>query len=270
MSIVWLIALSAIALAGLMALAWLIVLRTGKSGWADAIWSGAIGLVGLFAVLTPLGDAVAPAPRAWLVAAILLVWSVRLALHIALRTAGGGEDPRYAALKDEWGANWRAQMLLFLEIQAAAAFLLVLALLAAAHNPAPLGLWDALGVLIAIVAIGGEALADRQMQAFRADPANRGKVCDTGLWGLSRHPNYFFEWLGWIAYVPIALSAPLLYPWGFAVLIAPALIYLLLVHLSGIPPLEAHMMRSRPEAFTAYTARVRAFWPVPKPNRSPS
>ena len=79
----------------------------------------------------------------------------------------------------------------------------------------PLGLGDAIGVLIAVVAIVGEAISDGQLSAFKRDPANKGKVCDTGLWALSRHPNYFFEWLHWLAYVAIGVSFAG-YGWGFA------------------------------------------------------
>jgi len=113
-------------------------------------------------------------------------------------------------------------------------------------------------------ALLGETVADRQMAAFRADPANRGKIADTGLWGLSRHPNYFFEWLGWWSYPLIAIGTSADWAWGWAALAAPAMMYWLLVHASGIPPLEKAMLESRGEAFRAYQKRVRAFFPLPK------
>ena len=113
-----------------------------------------------------------------------------------------------------------------------------------------------------IAAIAGEATSDAQMRAFKADPRNKGKVCDTGLWSLSRHPNYFFEWLAWLAYIPIGVS--LAYPWGWLAVAGPLLMYWLLVHASGIPPLEAHMLRSRGKAFRDYQQRVNAFWPGPQ------
>ena len=136
--------------------------------------------------------------------------------------------------------------------------------------PRGLGAKDALGVLVFLGALAGAALSDEQLRRFKADPANRGKVCDVGLWGYSRHPNYFFEWLGWVAFPIIAISGAHL--WGLAAFAAPALMYLLLVHVSGIPPLEAHMQRSRGAAFDLYRARVNAFFPGPQrnPRRSPS
>jgi steroid 5-alpha reductase family enzyme len=155
-------------------------------------------------------------------------------------------------------------MFLFLQVQAAAALLLVGTILLAARNPAPtLGWGDALGAAILVVAIFGEAIADRQLRQFRAISVNRGRVCDKGLWGISRHPNYFFEWLGWTAYAVIALAPNAQPVTAWLALIGPLLMYWLLVHVSGVPPLEAHMLKSRGPEFRAYQARVSAFWPIP-------
>ena len=120
---------------------------------------------------------------------------------------------------------------------------------------------DLLGVAIFGIAVVGESVADRQMAQFRADPANRGKICDVGLWSWSRHPNYFFEWLMWLSYPAIAIGLD--YPAGFLALGAPITMYWLLVHVSGVPPLEQHLARSRPEAFQRYSRRVSMFWPRP-------
>jgi steroid 5-alpha reductase family enzyme len=110
-------------------------------------------------------------------------------------------------------------------------------------------------------ALLGAALADEQLRRFRANSANRGKICDRGLWSWSRHPNYFFEWLGWVAFPLIALSGGDLI--GLTAFAAPILMYVLLAHVSGVPPLEAHMKRSRGAAFEAYCARVNVFFPGP-------
>lgn len=260
----------AFALALVMTGAWAIVARGGRSGWIDAIWSFATGAAGVTLALMPLGGAEV-GWRQWAVAGMAGLWSLRLGLHIAARTAGGADDPRYAALRDEWGQGWRTRLLMFLQIQAAAAFLLASSIAAAAHDPSPFpNLADFLGVAILLAAVAGEAVADRQLARFRADPANEGRVCDVGLWGLSRHPNYFFEWLGWTAYAIIAIDPSASYGWGFAALAGPAFMYWLLVHVSGIPPLEAHMLRSRGERFRAYQRRVNAFWPGPPATSSPS
>ena len=256
--------LSAVCLSATMAGAWLVALRTGRSGWIDAIWSFATGVFGAAFALIPLADDELHW-RQMLVATLALAWSLRLGVHIAVRTAHGGDDPRYKQLREEWGDGFQARLFWFLQIQALAALALVLSIMLAAHNPAPdLAFSDWLGVAVLLVAVVGETIADRQLSAFRSDPANKGKVCNVGLWGVSRHPNYFFEWSGWLAYPVIAIDLTGAYPWGWLAFAGPLLMYWLLVHASGIPPLEAHMLRSRGEAFREYQRRVNAFWPGPQ------
>jgi steroid 5-alpha reductase family enzyme len=152
-------------------------------------------------------------------------------------------------------------MFAFLMIQAAAAALLTLSMLVAARNPAPaLRPADWAGIAILAVAIAGEGVADGQMRRFR-DRAQKGAVCDTGLWGWSRHPNYFFEWLGWCAYPVIAVNID----WwpGWIALTGPVFMFWLLRYVSGVPPLEDAMLRSRGARFAEYQRRVSAFFPLP-------
>ena len=251
----------------IMALVWAITLRPGRSGWIDVVWSLATGIAGCLAALVPLGHPGAGSHRPGLVAALVLGWGLRLGLHIASRTTSGHDDPRYAALRAEWGAHFATRSFWFLQIQALAAMFLAAVAALAAHNPGdgmPIGGWrvqDATGVALMLLGIGGEALADCQLQKFRREPANSGQVCDRGLWGLSRHPNYFCEWLVWAGVAVMAIDLAGDYPAGWLALAGPLLMYGLLVHASGIPPLEAHMLRSREEVFRAYQARVNAFWP---------
>jgi steroid 5-alpha reductase family enzyme len=124
-----------------------------------------------------------------------------------------------------------------------------------------LRLQDYAGLLILLIGIAGEALADAQLKRFRDNPANSGRVCDAGLWRGSRHPNYFFEWFGWLAYPVVGLSADC--PWGFATLLAPIFMYWILVHVTGIPPLEQQMLRSRGERYRDYQLRTSRFFPLP-------
>ena len=143
---------------------------------------------------------------------------------------------------------------------------LVFAIFVAARFPDPaLRPQDYLGALILLAGITGEALADAQLKRFRGDPANNGRVCDVGLWRWSRHPNYFFQWFGWLAYPVIALSVddPLSYPWGWASLLAPVFMYWILVHVTGIPPLEQQMLRSRGARYRDYQSRTSMFFPLP-------
>lgn len=106
----------AIALAAVMAAAWLIQRRTGQSGWVDAAWSLAVGLVGAVMALAPIAGAAWPTPRQAAVAVMALAWSGRLGLHILGRTLRGGEDARYQALRDEWGADFPRRLFWFLQI----------------------------------------------------------------------------------------------------------------------------------------------------------
>jgi steroid 5-alpha reductase family enzyme len=240
-----------------MAGAWGVQRVTGLSGWIDTIWSLAVGFGGIVAALFADGEF----GRRMTVLILIAIWAARLASHIGFRTHGGGEDPRYLKLIEEWGDRAPSRLFLFLQIQALAAFILVLAIYLAAANDTPFPrLLDGLAILVAIVALAGEAIADRQLARFRSTPAAKTEVCEIGLWRYSRHPNYFFEWLFWCAWPIFALTPP---AWTWISLLAPALMYWLLVHVSGIPPLEEHMLRSRGDKFRAHQNRVNAFFPGP-------
>jgi steroid 5-alpha reductase family enzyme len=267
MTVLYLEAVAAIAvsLSILMAIAWLVRERTGNSGWVDTIWTFAVGLTGAGSALWPVAGE-APNPRQWLVAALVAIWSLRLGIHIAIRTAAITDDPRYAAFASEWGVNSARRMFVFLQNQGLGSIPLVFAIFVAARFPlAVLRAQDYLGAAILFAGIAGEALADAQLKRFREQPANKGLVCDAGLWRWSRHPNYFFEWFGWLAYPVIALSIdhPLHYPWGWATLLAPAFMYWILVYVTGIPPLEEQMLRSRGDRYRAYQSRTSVFFPLP-------
>lgn len=260
MSVVVQIALAA-TLSIVMAFAWAIANRTRQSGWIDAIWSLAVGLSGLVGALFPFGETTS---RQFLVASLAIVWSLRLGVHIARRTLGGADDPRYTHLQREWGRDAKQKLFWFLQTQALVAWFLAFSIGVAAHRPTPrLDVLDLMGIVIFLVAIVGEAVADRQLHSFSRDRARKGGICDVGLWRHSRHPNYFFEWLVWVAFSLIAIDIEGAYVWGWSALIGPALMYWLLVHVSGIPPLEAHMLRSRGAPFRDYQRRVNAFWPGP-------
>jgi steroid 5-alpha reductase family enzyme len=249
-----------------MMLAWVIQWRTTNCGWVDVCWTFATGALGLMFALAPIGWPLTW--RSWAVAALAASWSLRLGLHIARRTAGGTEDPRYTEYRHKWGAQYQPKMFGLLQIQALFAFLPALSMLLAARNPDPDLRWlDVAALVVLAIALVGETAADRQMEQFRADPANKGQVCDTGLWRYSRHPNYFFEWLSWMAYPLFAIDAA--WPWGWLGFVGPAVMYWLLVYVSGIPPLEQQMLKTRPDAFRAYMARTNAFFPGP-PGAAPA
>jgi steroid 5-alpha reductase family enzyme len=259
----YLVALAAIALSLsiLMAGAWMVQQRTGNSGWVDTIWTFSVGLVGAVSSLWPFAGT-PPNARQWLVAALVMMWSLRLGVHIAVRTSGISDDPRYAAFAREWGVNAPRRMFVFLQNQGLGSVPLVFAIFVAAHFPGDVLRWrDCLAALVLLAGIIGEAIADSELKQFRETPGRHGQVCDVGLWRWSRHPNYFFQWLGWLAYPLIAISPD--YGWGWASLFAPVFMYWILVHVTGVPPLEEQMLRSRGERYRDYQSRTSTFFPLP-------
>jgi steroid 5-alpha reductase family enzyme len=251
------------ALSAVMAVAWRVQQRTGNSGWVDTIWTFGLGAIGIAAALAPLTQS-SPTGRQMIVAVFLLAWALRLGVHIATRTMGISDDPRYAELIRGWAGDARRQMFWLLQKQALVSIPLAVSVFLAAHSPSPdFRLQDLAAIGIMLVALSGEGIADGQLRRFRNNPRNRGRVCNAGLWRWSRHPNYFFEWLGWVSYPLLAIDLSSAYPWGWLALAGPACMYWLLAHVSGIPPLEQHMLRSRGDAYRDYQDRTSAFFPTP-------
>jgi steroid 5-alpha reductase family enzyme len=233
-----------------MTVSWLVQKKLGNAGWTDVFWTFGTGVCGVVAALWP--DPYAHQPRQWLVAVLIAVWSLRLGLYIAFRVARGDvEDPRYARMRKSYGDRFQAVMFKLSIVQPPATALLVISI----------ALADFVGVAILVVAIAGEALADDQMNRFRTDKANKGKVINVGLWRWSRHPNYFFEWFGWLAYPVIAMH--LNRPESWASMIAPVVMYQVLTKLTGIPPTEAALVASKGDAYRDYQKRVSPFFPLP-------
>jgi steroid 5-alpha reductase family enzyme len=254
------LALTGWAIAALvMALLWIVQRATGNAGIVDVVWSLGTGIAAAAFALLAGG---LPA-RGGLVAGLAFIWGTRLGLYLLFRVLGEEEDVRYQEMRKDHGARFQLWIFGFFQLQALWVMLFALPMLFAATNPRPLGWTDALGVLIWLVSVGGEALADAQLARFRRDPANRGKVCRIGLWGWSRHPNYFFEWLQWWAYVAIGAGGPL----GWATLFGPAVMYFFLRRVTGIPPTEERLVVSRGEAYRQYQREVNALFPAP-PRRS--
>lgn len=222
---------------------------------ADTIWTVGLGMGALVYHLVAGLDSV----RSWVVILIIGVWSFRLSYHLFVnRVFNGHEDPRYRVLADRWGPKApRNFYFLFIAQILFIGLFLYPVILAMEHGTAA-WLWtDSLAVLIAIVAVVGETVADRQLARFRGDPANLGGVCREGLWRYSRHPNYFFEWLHWFAYVAFAWPAAHSWP----VLIGPVAMYLFLRFFTGVPYAERSSLKSRGEAYRRYQATTNAFFP---------
>lgn len=251
--------LAVAALCAGFAVLYLLARRLDNYGIVDVAWSYAFGaLAACYALFAPGW----PVRRA-LVASMVVLWSLRLGTHLLIRVSRHHpvEDTRYAQLRRDWAANFHPKMFGFFQLQAVSVVLLGTAFLLASRNPAPaLHPLEVAGLALWLVALSGEALADAQLAAFKRDPANRGQVCDRGLWRYSRHPNYFFEWLIWVAYFVFALGSP----WGWLAAIGPAGMLYLLLRVTGIPLAEEQSLRSKGDAYRRYQAATSAFVPLPR------
>lgn len=254
---VWpMILVGTIAAVGLLFVLWLLHLRWRNAAVVDVGWTVAIGLQAVSAALLGPGDLT----RRVVVGAVGVAWSARLATHLARRVASEPEDARYAELRARWGGNLRLKFLAFFLFQGVLAVALSAPFyVAAADTSAQLSPFLIAGVVLAIVSVIGEGTADAQLRRFKSDPTNRGQVCRVGLWGWSRHPNYFFDWLIWCAFVLLALGSP----YGWATVGSPLLMLYFLLRVTGIPATEAHALRSRGAAYERYQQEVSAFVPLP-------
>jgi len=259
-----------------MAVTFAVARRLRNFGIVDVVWSlGFTPIVWLYAGLAALrAHDVKLArfeewnwPAALVLTALVTGWSLRLGLHLWVRVRSHHpvEDVRYARLREEWGPQTDRKMAGFFQVQGVLQVVLSLPWLLTIlddHSTQEFQLtwlhW--LGVALWVIGLLGESIADRQLAAFRADPANKGKVCQLGLWNYSRHPNYFFEWLVWVGYAVFALSAP----WGWLSLLAPALMWHFLVNVTGIPMTEELSVKSKGDAYRDYQRSTSAFVPWPK------
>lgn len=250
--------ISGALIAGVMLLLWVLSLALRDSSIADIAWGPVF--VAVAAVGAVLGDGWAG--RQLLVLAMVALWGLRLGWHIHRRNKGKGEDPRYAKWREEYGGSWWWVSLfrVFL-LQGAVLWIVSLPIQVVMALPGAerFTAWDAIGELVWAAGFLMEAIADAQLAAFKADPQKSG-ILDDGLWTYTRHPNYFGEaMLWWGIWVP-ALAVP----WGWATVVSPIIMMILLRYVSGVP-LAERMMEGRP-GWDAYARRVRVF--VPGPRRS--
>lgn len=244
------------AMAAMMAGLWWVQFRRHNAGIVDVAWSFGTGLCALWFAATADGDPI----RRTMTAVLAGVWALRLGGMLFVRVSSEEEDGRYRMLRDKWGPRTQPLMFGFFQIQALWAVMFALPMLAAASNPSPSpSFLDLAGIGVWLIGVGGETVADRQLQAFRANPANKGQVCRRGLWAWSRHPNYFFEWIHWGGYVLLAAGGPLAW-----LAVAGMLVMLLfLTKVTGIPLTEARSIQSRGDAYRDYQRTTSPFVPFP-------
>lgn len=255
------VALAALLMVQAFTLTWFIQRRTRNAGEVDAVWAWSLGGCAVIYALTATGD-----PLGRLVMGVLgLLWGLRLGSYLWRRNHGKAEDGRYARLRAGWGARADFNMFWFFQFQVVMALLLSVGFWVIATSPVTPAFWQiALALVIWLVSVAGEGIADRQLQRHREQPGNRGKVCRSGLWRYSRHPNYFFECLHWLAYVPLAVGAPW---WGLS-LLPPLIMAWLLLKMSGLPVTEAQAAATRPD-YADYIATTSAFIPWPPRAQKP-
>lgn len=255
MSVYLLVAIGWLILASAMALLWLIQRRTNDAGIVDVAWAAGIGVLAVFYAIAGNGLV----ERRFIVAAMAAIWAFRLAIYILKdRVLSGNEDGRYQALREDWAEHFQSKIFWFFQAQGLLSVLFSLPVLVAmSASRQRIGILDGLGLLIWTTAVIGESVADKQLSAFRADPANKGRTCRQGLWKTSRHPNYFFEWLHWWSYAVIAFAAT---GWWIAAA-APIIMLVFILFVTGIPPTEARALRSRGDDYRDYQRTTSAFIP---------
>jgi steroid 5-alpha reductase family enzyme len=233
---------------------WMLQRKTKNAAIVDAGWSAVVAALAIFYATQARGmDG-----RRLAIASMMGSWGARLSIHLLYdRILGKPEDGRYADLRrkhahaDKW-FFW------FFQAQAAAAVLFSTPALFASVNPVPeFSSLEIIGATLWIAGFAGETTADRQLLHFKMDPENQGRTCQAGLWRYSRHPNYFFEWIIWVANATFAAASP----WGWLSMSCPVLMLYLLLRVTGVPPTEAQALRSRGDEYRGYQATTSVFVP---------
>jgi steroid 5-alpha reductase family enzyme len=249
------------ALVALLAGTFVIGARTGLHSVMDVAWGAGIAVAGAASFLTSAGHGVPG--RRWPLAAAAVLWGVRLALHVAVRMRGAGEDPRYRELLDRApdNRNWYALHTVYLP-QLLILWVACLPLAAGMTTPAPTGPITVIGGAVWLVGFVFEVVGDRQLARFRADPANQGQVMDRGLWRYTRHPNYFGDACMWWGLFGLSYGSA----WQLATVVSPLLMTFILTRGTGQRMTDRRMAASRP-GFAAYAARTSGFIPL-RPRRA--
>lgn len=244
------------AVVALFTILWIVSLIVRNSSIVDMWWGPGILLIGLTYLMTTDGAQ----GRGRLVVALLALWAVRLAWHIGARNIGHGEDFRYAKWRRERGASWWwfSYFKVFL-LQSVIAWIISMPLYyaIAPATPERLSPFDVAGTILFALGFFFEAIGDEQLRRFKADPANKGRVLNSGLWRYTRHPNYFGEAVMWWGFGLFALSTG-----GYLGLLGPAIMTWLLIRVSGVSLLEQTLRQTKPE-YLEYISTTSSFFPMP-------
>ena len=244
-----------LAVLAMMLLGWVVSLISKNVTHVDSLWG--LGFVLIAWSTFAMADGFTG--RRMLVSLLVTLWGLRLSLHLSRRNWGHGEDPRYAAWRRESGGRfWLVSLVKVFVLQAVFLWTISLALQWAQISTVPdrFTAWDFIGLAAWVIGFAFEAFGDQQLARFKADPGNKGKVMDQGLWAYSRHPNYFGESLMWWGIFLIALSTPA----GWWTVISPVVITTVLLKMTGVTLMEKVIVNTRP-GYSDYIARTNAFIP---------
>ena len=258
----WLTALvTACAVLAVVAATFVIGSRAGRHSVMDVAWGASIAVAGLVSFVASTGHGVPG--RRWPLAAAAVLWGGRLALHIAARARGAGEDPRYRELLDRapGNRNWYALRVVYLP-QLLILWVACLPLTAGMTARAPAGAVTVTGVVVWMTGFAFEVVGDGQLARFRADPASKGQLMDRGLWRYTRHPNYFGDACMWWGLFLISYGSPL----QLLTLASPLLMTFILTRGTGQRLTDRRMAGTRP-GYAAYAARTSGFIPLPPRRR---
>jgi steroid 5-alpha reductase family enzyme len=254
MSFIEIVLVNLTLILGLMTLLWVISLILKNSSIVDIFWGfGFVVSTWLIFVLTSEGFLF----RKLILSLLVTTWGLRLSIHILKRNWGKEEDFRYQAWRKEAGKSWwwRSYFQVFI-LQGFLMWVIAIPLIAAqiGTNSNKVMIWDVLGIIVWVIGFFFEVVGDVQLARFKANPANKGKVMNQGVWRYTRHPNYFGDATQWWGYFLIAISAG-----GWWTIFSPILMTLFLLRVSGVVLLEK-TLESRP-GYKEYIARTSAFIP---------
>ncbi len=242
----------------LMLATWAISIMIKNAGIVDIGW--ALGLILLtFFYADQAGEWNL---RTILIVVMVAIWGLRLSILLLKRILRDRrEDKRYQTIREQWKTHVNVKFFALFQFEALLDVVLAIPFLLIIVNPNPKFLTiEMIGVLIWIIGLVGETIADGQLKKFKDNPANRGKTCDIGLWYYSRHPNYFFEWVMWFGYFIFALGSP----GGAIAIVCPIIMYYFLIYVTGVPTAEAQSLMSRGEEYRRYQQSTSMFVPLPK------
>lgn len=244
------------AVSVVMIIVWIWAYKIKNAGVVDIFW--AFNFLVIAAVIYLFAEGFEQ--RKIIVCGLAALWSIRLGIYLLIRVGShlDEEEGRYKQLREEWAPNANVKFFVFFQMQALSNVFLAIPFFIIAVNPDPVispleyagaGLW--------LLSIIGEGLSDWQLKQFKKNPANKGKVCEYGLWNYSRHPNYFFQFMIWISVLIFAISSP----YGWIAVVCPLTIAFLIFKITGIPMTEEQSLRSKGDAYRQYQQTTSSFVP---------